>query len=379
MTDVSCDALIVGGGPAGSTCAWALRRAGLDVIVADAAVFPRDKVCAGWITPQVVSDLNLDVEDYRRGRTFQPITGFRVGLIDGAADVRTSYSGQVSFGIRRCEFDHYLLQRSGARVMSGTPVKTIEHAAGRSTSGHWIVNDSIRTPLLIGAGGHFCPVSRWLNGPMNAASVVVAQEAEFPIDLYGEASSVVEGSAPELYFCRDLKGYGWCFRKGDYLNVGLGRLDRRSLPGATAEFLAYLASRGRISARVRPQWRGHAYAVYNSPHRRAIDDNVMLVGDAAALAYAQSGEGIRPAVESGLLAAETIVNAKGDYTKERLEPYATRLQTRFGAGTLSSTVAGVVPARVGAAVARRLLTAPAFVRHVVLDRWFLHRHQPALG
>ena len=64
----SCDALIVGGGPAGSTCAWKLRQAGLDVMVMDAAVFPRDKLCAGWITPPVVAELDLDPEAYRQGR-----------------------------------------------------------------------------------------------------------------------------------------------------------------------------------------------------------------------------------------------------------------------------------------------------------------------
>jgi geranylgeranyl reductase family protein len=379
MTDITCDALIVGGGPAGSTCAWALRRAGLDVMVVDAAVFPRDKVCAGWITPQVVADLHLDVDEYRRGRTFQPITGFRVGLIEGGTDVQTTYRDQVSFGIRRCEFDHYLLQRSGARVKSGTPVKSIRHVTSVGhAGGEWMVNDSIRTPLLIGAGGHFCPVARMVNGPMSAASVVVAQEAEFPIESSG-ASCAVEGDAPELYFCRDLKGYGWCFRKGDYLNVGLGRLDRRSLPRATAEFMAFLAAKGTLSPETSPRWRGHAYAVYDTPHRRAVGAGVMLVGDAAALAYPQSGEGIRPAIESGLLAAETIVAAKGQYTTNRLEPYEQRLRSRFGTGTVSSALSGFVPVRAGAAVARRLLATPAFVRHVVLDRWFLHRHQPALG
>jgi flavin-dependent dehydrogenase len=321
--NLSCDALIVGGGPAGSTCAWALRRAGLDVMVIDSAVFPRDKVCAGWITPQVVTDLHLDIEEYRRGRTFQPITAFRVGLIQSRDrdHVETAYGDVISYGIRRCEFDHYLLQRAGARVTAGTPVTSIKRVTSSGTGGsHWIVNETIRTRLLIGAGGHFCPVARWINGPMSAASVVVAQEAEFPIASSGAASCPVDGEAPELYFCRDLKGYGWCFRKGEFLNVGLGRLDRRSLPRATAEFLAFLASTGRISSQTSPRWRGHAYAVYHSPHRRAVDGDagVMLVGDAAALAYAQSGEGIRPAVESGLLAAETIVAAKGQYTKERL-------------------------------------------------------------
>jgi flavin-dependent dehydrogenase len=378
----SCDALVVGGGPAGSTCAWALRRAGLDVMVIDRAVFPRDKVCAGWITPQVVADLNLDIEDYRRGRTFQPITAFRVGLIQSRDrdHIRTAYGDEISYGIRRCEFDHYLLQRSGARVMAGTSVTGIRRVAGGGDGGgHWIVNETIRTPLLIGAGGHFCPVARMINGPMNTSSVVVAQEAEFPIESSGDAACAIDGEAPELYFCRDLKGYGWCFRKGEFLNVGLGRLDRRSLPGATAEFLAFLASKGRISSQTSPRWRGHAYAVYDSPHRRTVDTGVMLAGDAAALAYAQSGEGIRPAVESGLLAAETILAAKGRYTKDRLEPYQQRLRARFAAGTISSALTGIVPERLGAVVARRLLATPSFVRHVVLDRWFLHRHQPALG
>src|SRR5204862_2424285 len=75
------DAIIVGGGPAGSTCAWALRRAGLKVCVADRAVFPRDKVCAGWITPPVIDALELDVEEYRQGRVFQPITAFRTSVL----------------------------------------------------------------------------------------------------------------------------------------------------------------------------------------------------------------------------------------------------------------------------------------------------------
>ena len=107
-----------------------------------------------------------------------------MGLIEsgGRDHVRTAYGDEISYGIRRCEFDHYLLQRSGARVMAGTPVTSIKRVTASGNGGsHWIVNETIRTPLLIGAGGHFCPVARWINGPMSAASVVVAQEAEFPI------------------------------------------------------------------------------------------------------------------------------------------------------------------------------------------------------
>jgi flavin-dependent dehydrogenase len=376
--DTVCDALIVGGGPAGSSCARALRRAGLDVMVLDAAVFPRDKVCAGWITPQVMTALDLDVDEYRRGRTFQPISAFRVGVIDAAGGTDTVYGEQVSVGIRRCEFDHYLLQRSGARLQTGTPVASL----ARDGDG-WLVNGTIRAPLLIGAGGHFCPVARHVNGSTGARSgapVVVAQEAEFPVS--ADVAGGVNGESPELYFCRDFKGYGWCFRKGEYLNVGLGRLDRHSLPRATADFVEFLTAAGKLPRGVTPRWRGHAYAVYETPHRRVADAGVVLIGDAAALAYAQSGEGIRPAIESGLMAAAAIVEARGRYSRERLEPYAAALQARFGDGSLSRVsrvLSQMVPEDVGAALGRRLLAAPAFVRHVVLDRWFLHRHQPALG
>jgi flavin-dependent dehydrogenase len=369
----TCDALIVGGGPAGSTCAWKLRQAGLDVLVIDVAPFPRDKVCAGWITPQVVTELSLDTGLYRQGRTFQPITGFRVGVIGGDREVETAYGRPVSFGIRRCEFDHYLLARSNSRSNLGAPVSTI-----RRSGGHWIVNDTIRTPMLVGAGGQFCPVARWINGPMNARPLVVAQETEFPIDSIASESVAFDPEMPELYFCRDLKGYGWCFRKQEHLNVGLGRLDRRSLPGATSEFVAFLKMRGKLPPRSSWRWRGHAYSLYDSPHRRIVDTGVLLVGDAAGLAYPQSGEGIRPSIESGLLAAATIVGANGHYIRSRLEPYEERFQARFGTGRLSRALSRIVPASTGIFLAKRLLDVPAFVRHVVLDRWFLRAHEPAL-
>ena len=60
----ACDVLIVGGGPAGSSCAWGLRGSGLDVAILDRQTFPRDKICGGWITPQVMSELGIDPAEY---------------------------------------------------------------------------------------------------------------------------------------------------------------------------------------------------------------------------------------------------------------------------------------------------------------------------
>ena len=138
----SCDVLIVGGGPAGSTCARQLTRAGLSVMILDKSAFPRDKVCAGWITPQVVDELQLDTGDYGHGRVLQPIRGFVSGLGERSAQ-SVGYDRIVSYGIRRCEFDHYLLERCGA-----TPAARRSHGnrcgaraiAGSSTTAsarHW--------------------------------------------------------------------------------------------------------------------------------------------------------------------------------------------------------------------------------------------------
>jgi geranylgeranyl reductase family protein len=368
---IQCDALIVGGGPAGSSCAWRLHEAGLDVIVVDASTFPRDKVCAGWITPQVVAAIRLDTLAYASGRTWQPFTGFRVGLIGNDAETRVEYGEPVSFGIRRCEFDHYLLRRSGARLSLGTPV-----AAIRRDRGTWVVNETFRAPLLVGAGGSNCPVARRLGTTLRGRASVVAQEAEWRADR--PAAPGVNAAAPELFFCRDLQGYGWCVRKGDFLNVGLGRLDPRALPAAVAGFVSFLERHGKIPRQAPSRWRGHAYAVSACPSR-IVDTGVVLVGDAAGVADPQSGEGIRQAVESGLLAAQTIVEARGEYSRCRLEPYTERLRARLPRTPFSTAIGRLVPTHLKASAAARLLGVPGFVQHVVLDRWFLHRHELAFA
>ena len=203
----SCDVLIAGGGPAGSSCAWQLRSAGLDVVILDKETFPRNKVCGGWITPAVLEELAITPAEYSRERLLQPITGFRTGSIGGPT-VATNYSKPVSYGIRRYEFDDYLLKRSGARLLQGEPLTGLERLGG-----FWIVNGRMKTPLVIGAGGHFCPVARFLGAKFGSETIVAAQEAEFEMDARQQARCSIRAEIPELYFCSDMKGYGWCFRK----------------------------------------------------------------------------------------------------------------------------------------------------------------------
>jgi geranylgeranyl reductase family protein len=369
----ACDVLIVGGGPAGSTCARALVQSGFDVVVLDKADFPRDKVCAGWITPAVVQEVGLDLADYATGRTLQPITGFRTGVM-GGSQVCTRYGRVVSYGIRRCEFDHYLLVHSGARLRLRQPFATMNRVDDA-----WIVNDSIRARCVVGAGGHFCPVARSMAGDARTdTGVVLAQEVEFEMSADEEAECRVEPDVPELFFCTDLQGYAWCFRKGNFLNIGIGREGESQLAKQMAAFCELLHRAGRIPMAIGNRAHGHAYRLYRGRPRQASADGVLLIGDAAGLSYPQSGEGIRPAIESGLLAADVIAAARGDIRQAARSDYQRRLTDRFGRFRPQSAEANFFPNSWRQAVARKLLTSRWFTRHVVIDRWFLHRNQAPL-
>jgi len=363
----SCDVLIVGAGPAGTSCAWKLRDSGLDVVILDKQVFPRDKVCGGWITPGVLTDLEIDPAEYAPGRTLQQITGFRTGCIGGPT-VETDYGAAVSYGIRRREFDEYLLKRCGARAIEGVNLTTLEHVGEG-----WIANGCIKARLLIGAGGHFCPVARLTGARTARENAVVAQEAEFEMTAEQRGACRIRGEFPELYFCSDMKGYGWCFRKQNFLNVGLGRMDQHRLSEHLVNFVSFLKSSGRIAFDI-PHAPGHAYLLYGVSARNVTGDGLLLIGDAAGLAFAQSGEGILPAIESGLLAANAILAARGDYCKASLASYPAMIARRFGKSRADwvEGIARHVPSRWVGSLARALLRTRWFTRNVVLNRWFLH-------
>ena len=344
------------------------------MVVADRREFPRDKTCAGWVTPQVAESLALDLADYAKSLVLQPIHGFRTRRLGGREACARSPE-VVSYGIRRFEFDHYLLARTGARLRLGEAATALERSGER-----WLLNGELEARVVVGAGGHFCPVARRLGGSGAGEPIVAAQELEIELSDDEVARCPVEPEIPELYFTADLKGYGWLFRKGRWLNVGLGRQDTRRLAEHVAEFLGFLRDAGRLP--FEPEGlHGHAYLLHGQTERPlAPAPGVLLAGDAAGLAYPRSGEGIRPAVESGLLAARCI-RAHGPRASEALgSAYARALEARLGPRRPRARpgLGALLPAGFRLAAAGRLLASPWFARHVVVDRWFTHRAQPAL-
>ncbi|MEZ5294610.1 MAG: NAD(P)/FAD-dependent oxidoreductase [Vicinamibacterales bacterium] len=360
----SVDVAVIGGGPAGSTCARALVSAGFEVVVIDQASFPRDKVCAGWITPEVVDRLQLDLGDYRRECVLEPFTAFRVGLV-GRPTIAVAYGRPVSYGIRREEFDAYLLRRSGALVAPPLRVTRVERRGG-----WWCIEGEWQARLLVGAGGHRCPVARALNPTLAREHAVVAQRAERRV-----AVPLLTPGTPELYFSDDLHGYGWLVPKGSWVNVGFGRDEPAHLPAHVRRFAAGLVSAGRLDAGTADGWHGHAYLLASTSSRRVVGDHVLLAGDAAGLASAGSGEGIYAAVVSGLLAAEAIHRLVRSGDPLALAGYAERLAADLDWRRPASATAGWLPASWRSAAAGACFRSRAFVRHV-LDTTFLHGHQP---
>jgi menaquinone-9 beta-reductase len=294
----SCDVLIVGGGPAGSSAAWKLRRAGVDVLVLDRERFPRLKLCAGWVTPEVIRDLEIELCAYpHRLLTFP-----RLRVHFGRWHLPIAC---VQHSIRRFEFDAWLLERSGAPVEQHT-VRHITREAG----GGFVVDDAFRCRYLIGAGGTRCPVYRELFRELNPR----ASELQL-VTLEHEIQYDWQDSDCHLWFCEQgLPGYSWYVPKEHgWLNVGVGAIAERmkSRGQDIRQHWANLTARLDRTLAPGAQYDPTGYSYYLRGRVEVVQrDNAFIAGDAAGLATRDLGEGIGPAVRSGLLAAETILGGK---------------------------------------------------------------------
>ena len=307
----SREVIVVGGGPAGSSCAWRLRQRGIDVLVLDKATFPRTKLCAGWITPQVLSDLQINVQEYpHRFLTFKKIKVHLAGLSFGFTTIQHS--------IRRYEFDEWLMLRSGADMAVHKVQKIEQDGDG------YILDDTYRCRYLVGAAGTSCPVYRLLfrqHNPRVRELQVATLEQEFAYDYRDDTC--------HLWFLRHvLPGYSWYVPKADgYLNAGIGGMSvqlksrQKDLHDHWDAFTEDL-SRSDLVTGYAFKPKGHSYYLRDGAQRVRIG-NAFIIGDAAGLASRDLCEGIGPAVRSAILAAEAIARSK-EPTLESVSAFSLR-------------------------------------------------------
>jgi len=290
----SVEVLIVGGGPAGAAAAWQLRRAGREVLVLDRERFPRLKLCAGWITPEVVADLGIDVNAYPHSLITYP----RLRLHCGRFSLPLPC---VQHSIRRFEFDAWLLERSGAEVIEHN-VREIE-----SDGEGYLIDRAFRCRYLIGAGGTRCPVYRVLFRQLNPRAdelQLVTLEHEIRYDWR-------ERDCHLWFFGHGLPGYSWYVPKErGWLNVGVGGIAARMKASGHDIRAHWGFLTGMLGEQLAPgaSYQPSGYSYYL---RGKVDivrrGNAFITGDAAGLATRDLGEGIGPAVRSGLRAARAIL------------------------------------------------------------------------
>lgn len=310
------DAIIVGGGPAGSTCASILVKSGMNTLLLDRATFPRVKLCGGWLSTPFWDILGISPGDYT-SRLWK-FNNVHIHFHGKKYTIKAN-----GYFVRRYEFDDFLLKRSN--------VQTIEHNVRqieKDSEGYWVIDNQFRAKYLIGAGGTHCPVARALF-PKADNLQCGTQEKEFEGNLDEIAACRAgEDGEPEILLHDDMKGYSWNVPKGEWLNVGTGTLIARDVLPAWSkarDFFQGNVTPGTIPISSRPildKMKGHGYVFFNTDHLASCQsDNVFLVGDALGLAQPMTGEGILPAVLSGKLCATAIAEGMPETYKERLRTH----------------------------------------------------------
>jgi len=310
------DVAIVGGGPAGSTCARFLVRGGARVAVIDRSAFPRVKLCGGWISAPVWDALGLAPREYGGGLWEWHTCHVHFRGVDRAF-------GSHGWFIRRFEFDDFLLRRSGADLHLGVAGGDI----ARDGDGMWSAG-GVRARHLVGAGGTHCPVAR-LRPPRRPRGPVGAQELELRADPAAIARARIgRDGEPELYLHDELDGYSWNVPKTDWLNVGSGTVDPNRVRAAWRAARAHFSAAGHLPVEAAPEleaMKGHTYYLYDPSHLEGaarVDGDgtgtVILCGDSLGLAQPLTAEGILPAVISGRVAAEAILSGAPSSYRARL-------------------------------------------------------------
>jgi geranylgeranyl reductase family protein len=314
------DVLVVGAGPAGSaTAAWAARL-GLDVLLTDAAVFPRDKTCGDGLTPRAIGELErLGLGDWLRAHTVNQ--GLRAHGFGQTLLLPWPGGSLPDWGsaVARTELDDHLRTtaiKSGARALDGVRavdvrrdgdrVMGVVFARGDETleisCRRLVVADGVRSPLgkLLGREWHRDTVYG-----VAGRSYVTSTMSDDPwisshLELRGERGEV-------------LSGYGWIFPLGTgEVNLGVGTLATAKRPTdlKVRRLMESYAGRQRATFGLGDELRAPTSALL--PMGGAVTGvagpNWALVGDAAACVNPLNGEGIDYGMEGGRLVAELMAD-----------------------------------------------------------------------
>ncbi|TDQ05645.1 geranylgeranyl reductase family protein [Labedaea rhizosphaerae] len=356
--DDDAEVIVVGAGPAGSTAATYLARAGLDVLLLEKSTFPREKVCGDGLTPRGVKQLiDLGV-DTREEAGWLHNRGLRV--VGGGVTLELDWPDLATFppyGVvrPRQDFDELLArtaQRAGARLLEQTTVTgaITDERSGRVIGVAAKVGPdkkpvTYKAPLVLACDGVSARLALSVGlekndkRPMGVAVRRYYASPRTKDDYLESHLELWDRSNPDEPAL--LPGYGWIFGMGDgTVNVGLGILSTSKAYGKT-DYRALMRSWldgtpeewgfrehnavGKVGGAALPM------GFNRTPHYR---DGLLLVGDAGGMVNPFNGEGIGYAMESARLAAECVIQAlarpEGPAREKALAGYPIALKQSLG-------------------------------------------------
>ena len=368
--DDDADVIVVGAGPSGSTAAYYLAQAGLNVLLIEKSRFPRDKVCGDGLTPRAVKSLVAMGVDVSEEAGWLRNKGLRV--IGGGVRLELDWpelSSWPGYGLvrTRASLDEQLARRAqaaGAKLLEGTTVtgpvldgdgrivgvetsaEPEEKSKARSRSdnaerGHGAAAGvTYRARVVVAADGNSSRLSVAMglrkrdDRPMGVAVRTYYTSPRHKDDYLESWLDLWDGD-------RLLPGYGWIFGMGDGTsNVGLGLLNTSDAFGKTdyrdllKRWLKSMPEEwGYVEENRTEPVRGAALPMgFNrTPH---YHKGLLLAGDAAGMVNPFNGEGIAYAMESGQLLARVVAQALARTTRAETErvlrSYPDELQAAYG-------------------------------------------------
>ncbi|MEV4973856.1 geranylgeranyl reductase family protein [Streptomyces scopuliridis] len=358
------EVIVVGAGPAGSSAAYHLAAAGVDVLLLEKTRFPREKVCGDGLTPRAVHQLirmGIDIKapGWMRSRGMRWVAGEHRVHIDWPA-----LGGYPDFGLSRSrhDFDDILARRAvaaGARLREGVKVTSpVTDRAGRVTGVSAAAGAAAgttdraapgagepavyRAPIVIAADGASARLALAMGlqrDPKRQIATAARRYYRSPErsqDEYLELWADLRHPGNDHY----LPGYGWIFPMGDgRVNVGLGALPHRRYGNADLR-----ATLDHWLARTPRAW-GLSEENAEGPVRSAAlplgfnrhplyTRGLLLVGDSGGMISPWNGEGIAQAMEAGEVAAERVALAlalpAGPRREQVLLDYPVEMNRRWG-------------------------------------------------
>jgi geranylgeranyl reductase family protein len=289
------DALVVGGGPAGSTTAWRLADAGASVLLIDKARFPRDKPCGGGVTARAERLCPVDIS---------PVVESDVDIVE----LRFRYGDSVERRAPKPVVRMTQRRRLDAFLLDAAREKGVEVHEGEAFD-----PDNVAADIVVGADGANGTTAR-AYGLGNGIVHGVAYEGNVP---YGVVSRDRYANRAVIELADIPGGYGWVFAKGDHVNVGVGAWQEEG--PHIREHLARVCAGHDLDPSQLEHLRGHRLPL-RRPETRIAGERALLVGDAAGLIDPVSGDGMYECFFSSQLAAAAVLDLLAGNASS-LEPY----------------------------------------------------------